>query len=123
MLTTDRRANLLAFVGGSEIGRVALDDCILELERAADSRVLRKIGIDGCDGSVFYMLRCREMRLARSDVHYVNTLLAQFFGLGRSGHGGRRLDPVNAFRQADGVGNGGHYAAHDLFFLELVFRT
>src|SRR2546428_6234517 len=99
-----------------------LDERVVEFERAAHGRVLRKIGVDRSDGRLFHMLRRRKVRLTRSDVHDVNALLAQLLGLRRSGHGGRGLDSINAFRQPDGMSNGSHYTAHDLFFLDLVCR-
>ena len=126
VLATDRGAYFLAFVGGAEIGGVAVDDRILQFKRAADGGVLRKIGIDRGDGGVFHMLRRGEVRLTGGEVDDVDALLAQLVGFGRGGHGGRRLDPVDAFRQADGVGNGSQSTAHDffiLFFLALVLRV
>jgi hypothetical protein len=42
------------------------------------------------------VLRRGEVRLACSEVHHVDALLAEFVGLGYYGHRGGRLDAVDS---------------------------
>src|SRR4029077_615637 len=79
------------------------------------------IPIDGGDSSIFDVLRRGEVRLARSEVHHVDSLAAQLVGFGYHRHGGGRLDAVDAFGQLDRGRHVGGRWSHD-FFLALDFR-
>ena len=120
MLAAHRGACFLPLVGGTEIGRVTADDGILKFDRATHRRVLRKICVNGRNGRVFNVLRRREVRLASSRIDHVDSLLAQLLRFGHGGHGGGRLDTIDAFRQADGMGDGRHYCAHDFFAVLII---
>ncbi len=68
------------------------------------------------------------MRLAGGGVDHVDPLLAQLIGLGHGGHGGGGLNAVDAFRQADGMGDGIDDCAHGIgaqtfFFLDLPLAS
>src|ERR1035437_918267 len=112
VLAAHRSARFLALVGGSEIGGVPADDRVLQFDRAAHRRVLRKISLNGRNSGVFNVLRRREVRLAGSRVDYVDSLLSQLFRLGHGGQGGGRLNAADALRQADGASDGRDYSVH-----------
>ena len=72
------------------------------------------------------MLRRREVRLARSRVDHVDSLLAQLIRLSHGGERSRGLNAIDSFRQADRMGDWGHYGAHvysTFFFLGLLLLS
>ena len=77
---------------------MAVHDRIAQFRCSADRRVLREIALNRADGGVLDVLRRGKMRLAGTEIHDVDALLAQLVSFGHHGHGGRRLDAVDAFR-------------------------
>src|ERR1700676_1322649 len=78
---------------------MAIDNSIAQFGGSTDGGIFREVVLDGGNGGVFNMLWRREMRLAGSEVHYVNALLAQFIGFSYNRHGCRRLDAIYACRK------------------------
>ena len=106
VLAAHRGGGFFAAVIGVEVHGMAVHDGVFQFGGAADGGVLREIGVDRGDGRVLDVLRRREVGLAGAEIHDINTLLAQLVGLGHHRHGGGGLDAIDAFRQADGVGDG-----------------
>ena len=97
-----RREEAAASVGGKH----ALFNVISVLVDHGDEVIL----------PVPYWVSFKDMvRYAGAEIHDINTLLAQPVSLGHDRHGRGRLDAVDAFRQADGVGDGCDYGAHNYF--------
>ena len=80
-LTSGRGDAFLAIVIRSEIGGVALHDGITQLGDAAHRRVAGEVGVDGGNGSGFYMFGGGEMRLTGAVIHQVGALFAELRGL------------------------------------------
>jgi hypothetical protein len=103
-----------------------MNDCVTQLDGSTDSGVFAEIILDGRDGSILDVLWRREMRLTRSKIHDIDTLLAQLVGFSNHGHSGGRFDSVDAFGQLDGRSlNGGAgfgYGSHARFpvFISLI---
>ena len=120
VLAADRGEDFLAPVIGTEIGRVALHDCVAQLRRSSDRRVFREVPLDRGNGRVLDVLGGSEMRLAGAEVDHVDALAAQLVGFGHDRHGGGRFDAVDAFGQFDRLGRFGRRC--HAFFLALDFR-
>ena len=88
MLAPDRGHAFLAAVVGPEVSRVAAHDGVTQFRRSAYRGVLREIILDRADRGIFDVLRRGKVWFARSEIHDVNPLLAQFVGLGYHCHGG-----------------------------------
>ena len=115
MFAAYRGRSFFAPVIGVEVDRMAVHDGVLQFSGAAYGSVLRKIRLDGGDGGIFDVLRRGEVRFPGAEIHDINTLLAQLVGLSYHRHGGGGFNAIDAFGQADGVGDGCHYGAHDFF--------
>ena len=97
MLSANRYDGLLTLVVRAKVSRMPLNNRIAQLSSARRCCVLREIVVDGCDGSVFNVLRRGEMRLAHAEVHDVYALLAQLVSFGYDRHGGGGLNASNTF--------------------------
>src|SRR5580692_1174259 len=116
VLAAGRRDGFLAAIVGIEVHVVPVHDGVAQLGSAGHGRVLRKIALNRCDGRVFNVLRRREMRLARTEIDHVNSLLPQFIGLRHHRHRGGGLDAI------DSVGKSQRFRGcrgHAFFFLFL----
>src|SRR5690348_13869223 len=83
---------------------MALDDGILQLNRATDSGVAREIVLDGCNRRVLAVFRRGVVRLAHSPVDDVHAFLAQLVSLSDCGHRGGWLNAVDAIGEFQGDG-------------------
>jgi hypothetical protein len=98
---------------------MAMNNGVTQLDSSTDSRVFAEIILDSRNGSILDMLWRREMRLTRSKIHDIDTLLAQLVSFSNHGHSGGRFDAVDAFSQLDGRslngGTGFGYGSHARF--------
>jgi len=76
---------------------VIVADGLLELDGAADRRVLGEVLIQGINGGVLNVVGRREIRLARAEVDDVYAFAALTIRLRGHLHGGRFTDPRNSF--------------------------
>src|SRR5208282_4342015 len=108
---------------GVEVDGMTVDDGVLQFGGAADGSVLREIRLDGGDGGILYVLRRGKVGFAGAEIHDINTLLAQLVSFGHHRHGRGGLNTIDAFGQADGVGDGCDYGAHEFpaVLLQLLF--
>src|SRR3954470_13344452 len=97
MFSADRNYGFLTLVVRTKVSRVPLNNRIAQLRSSRSSCVLGEVVIDGCDGCIFNMLRRGKVRLTHAEVYDVNTLLAQFVGLGYYRHGGGGVNASNTF--------------------------
>src|SRR5208337_62673 len=92
----------LAPVVGVEIDRMTVDDGVPQLRSASHCRVLGEVALNSRDRCILDVLRGGEVGLAGAEVDHVDALLAQLVGLGDHGHGGRRLNAVDAVGELHG---------------------
>src|SRR6476646_1054620 len=64
----------------TEITSVLLNDRLPQIANSACSGVFGEIRIDGLNAGLLDVFRCRKIRFARSEVHNVYSLLAEFAG-------------------------------------------
>ena len=101
-----------------------MHNSIPQFGRPAHRRVLAEIALDGINGGIFYVLRRREVRLTRAEVHNIYSLLTQLVSFGDNGHGGGRLDPVDSLGKFEFGGRCCNWShARFLVFDFLVFSN
>src|SRR5690348_14794437 len=100
---------------------MAVHDSVAEFGGTAHRRVLGEVALDGGNSRVLNMLRRGEVGFTGAEIDYVDALAAQLISFGNHRHGGRRFDPVDPFREFQGVLGFGCY--RHSFFLDRVFRA
>ena len=120
----DRGNRLFTPIIRVKIHRVAMHNSIPQFGRPAHRRVLAEIALDGINGGIFYVLRRREVRLTRAEVHNIYSLLTQLVSFGDNGHGGGRFDSVDSLGKFEFGGRCCNWShARFLVFDFLVFSN